>query len=45
MIAIDTNLFIYAYREDSKFHQAAEEAIRPVVEGAAAWALQTQKNE
>lgn len=39
MIAIDTNLLVYAYRDDSEFHQAAKESIRPVIEGAALWAL------
>jgi len=39
MIALDTNLLVYAYREDSAFHQAAVEKLRPVVEGPASWAL------
>lgn len=39
MIAIDTNLLVYAYREDSPFHESAKESLRPVVEGAAPWAL------
>ena len=39
MIAIDTNLLVYAYREDSDFHQAATENLQPVIEGSAAWAL------
>ena len=39
MIAVDTNLLVYAYREDSEFHPAATENLRPVLEGAAPWAL------
>jgi hypothetical protein len=39
VIAIDTNLLVYAYREDSPFHESAVESLRPVVEGAAPWAL------
>jgi len=39
LIAIDNNLLVYAYREDSQFYQAANESIRPVIEGSAPWAL------
>ena len=39
MIAIDTNLLVYAYREDSEFHRAAAESLRPVIEGSEPWAL------
>ena len=39
MIAIDTNLLVYAYRADSRFHGTATESLRPVLEGPAAWAL------
>ena len=39
MIALDTNLLVYAYREDSEFHAAAVEQLRPVVEGDSPWAL------
>jgi len=39
MIAVDTNLLVYAYRKDSPFHQIATETLRPVVEGPAPWAL------
>ena len=39
MIAIDTNLLVYAYRKDSPFHQSAVDALRPVIEGSAPWAL------
>ncbi len=39
MIALDTNLLVYAYREDSEFHALAVEHLRPVVEGVSPWAL------
>lgn len=39
MIAIDTNLLVYAFREDSPFHQVTLENLTPVIEGSAAWAL------
>ena len=39
MIAVDTNLLVYAYREDSEFHPTAMENLRPVLEGSAPWAL------
>jgi predicted nucleic acid-binding protein len=39
VIAIDTNLLVYAYREDSGFHRIATETLRPVIEGPTPWAL------
>jgi toxin-antitoxin system PIN domain toxin len=39
VIAIDTNLLVYAHRPDSGHHAAAVAAMRLVVEGAAPWAL------
>ena len=39
MIAVDTNLLIFAHRGNAPDHQAALDALRPVFEGAAAWAL------
>jgi toxin-antitoxin system PIN domain toxin len=39
VIAIDTNLLVYAYREDSAFHRAAADSIRPIIEGSVSWAL------
>lgn len=39
MIAIDTNLLVYAHREDSPFHTACLGAIRPIVEGRVPWGL------
>jgi toxin-antitoxin system PIN domain toxin len=39
MIALDTNLLVYAYRKDSQFHADAIEQLRPVIEGDSPWAL------
>ena len=39
MIAVDTNLLVYAHRRDSAFHAAATEAIRTLAEGRAPWAI------
>ena len=39
MIAIDTNILVYAHREDSPWHEAAFEAVRSLAEGRAAWAI------
>ena len=39
MIAIDTNLLVYAHRRKAALHQEAIAALRPVFEGTAAWAL------
>jgi toxin-antitoxin system PIN domain toxin len=39
VIALDTNLLVYAYREDSEFHALAVGRLRPVVEGDTSWAL------
>ena len=39
MIAIDTNILIYAHRRDSPHHRAAVERIRSLAEGRAAWAI------
>jgi toxin-antitoxin system PIN domain toxin len=39
MIAIDTNLLIYAHRRDSPWHDRAERAVRGVAEGRALWAI------
>lgn len=39
MIAVDTNLLVYAHRQDAPFHEPASAAVRELAEGAAAWAL------
>lgn len=39
MIALDTNLLVYAHREEASLHQAAFEAVRGLAEGRAPWAI------
>lgn len=39
MIAIDTNLLVYAHREDSPHHHQSLEILRRLAEGAAPWAI------
>ncbi|HYN57936.1 MAG TPA: TA system VapC family ribonuclease toxin [Rubrivivax sp.] len=39
MIAIDTNLLVYAHREDSPFHAAADACVAQCAEARAAWAI------
>ena len=39
MIAVDTNLLVYAHRSDSPFHVQAEAVMRRLAEGAGAWCL------
>jgi hypothetical protein len=39
VIAVDTNLLVYAHREDSKWHAEAKRALTDLAESAAEWAL------
>ena len=39
MIAVDTNILVYAHREDSPFHVAAARCVRELAEDRAAWAI------
>lgn len=39
MIAVDTNVLVYAHREDSPFHESASTTIRSLAEGQAAWSI------
>jgi uncharacterized protein len=39
MIAIDTNILVYAHRRDSAFHERAQRCVRGYAEGAVAWAI------
>jgi toxin-antitoxin system PIN domain toxin len=39
VIAVDTNLLVYAVREDSPWHNAALSCIRSLAEGTALWAI------
>lgn len=39
MIAVDTNLLVYAHRRDSPWFEPAKGALRSLVEGTASWAI------
>jgi uncharacterized protein len=39
VIAVDTNILVYAHRADSPFHQAALECVVSLAEGAVIWAI------
>lgn len=39
MIAVDTNILVYAHRRDSEFHAAAAARITELAEGRTAWAI------
>ena len=39
MIALDTQILVYAHREDSAFHEAALQTLTELAEGTAPWAL------
>ena len=39
MIALDTNILVYAHREDSEWHVAASERVAELAEGRAPWAI------
>lgn len=39
MIAVDTNILIYAHRRDSPWHEAAEDCVRQLAEGESTWAI------
>jgi toxin-antitoxin system PIN domain toxin len=39
MIAVDTNILVYAHREDAVWHDAAYARVRDLAEGRAAWAI------
>lgn len=39
MIALDTNLLVYAHREDSSWHEAAWKRVAGLAEGKAPWAI------
>lgn len=39
MIAVDTNLLVYAHRRDSEWHRPAAEKVRKLAEGAEPWAI------
>ena len=39
MIAVDTNILVYAHRADAPFHQPARRCVTTLAEGRAAWAI------
>jgi uncharacterized protein len=39
VIALDTNILVYAHREDSPFHDAALQQVAGLAEGIANWAI------
>ena len=39
MIALDTNILVYAHRRDSEWHQKAASAVARLAEGSAPWAV------
>jgi len=39
MIAVDTNVLVYAHREDSAWHDAAYARVSTLAEGRASWAI------
>ena len=39
MIAVDTNILIYAHREDSPFHDPASKRMTELAEGSSTWAI------
>jgi toxin-antitoxin system PIN domain toxin len=39
VIAVDTNILVYAHREDSPFHEAAFRRVAELAEGPAVWGI------
>ena len=39
MIAVDTNILVYAHRPDSPWHRAADRCLTALAEGASPWAI------
>ncbi|HEX9169377.1 MAG TPA: TA system VapC family ribonuclease toxin [Roseiarcus sp.] len=39
MIAVDTNILVYAHREDSPFHDPASKRMTELAEGSSTWAI------
>ncbi|MGA3257504.1 MAG: TA system VapC family ribonuclease toxin [Bryobacteraceae bacterium] len=39
MIAVDTNILVYAHRRDSEWHEKAYRLIQSLAEGSAPWAI------
>lgn len=39
MIAVDTNILVYAHRADAEWHEAAAQAVAGLAEGTPEWAI------
>jgi toxin-antitoxin system PIN domain toxin len=39
LIAVDTNVLVYAHRRDSEWHESASRCVKALAEAAAPWAL------
>ncbi|MPY97670.1 MAG: PIN domain-containing protein [Actinophytocola sp.] len=39
MIAVDTNILVYAHRRDCEFHERAAQRVKQLAEGRVAWAI------
>lgn len=39
MTGVDTNILVYAHREEMQFHVAAEDCVRRLAESSATWAI------
>ena len=39
MVAVDTNLLVYAHRADSPWHERADAVLAELAEGAGSWAI------
>ena len=39
MVAVDTNILVYAHRADSAWHARADELVQALAEGATSWAI------
>jgi uncharacterized protein len=39
VIAVDTNILVYAHRVESPFHEHASDAVRSLAEGRRSWAI------
>ncbi|MGW0158340.1 type II toxin-antitoxin system VapC family toxin [Mycobacterium sp. NPDC003323] len=39
MIAVDTNILVYAHRRDAEFHTEAKRLVSTLAEGRSAWAI------
>ena len=45
MIAVDTNMLVYAHREESTFHAAASRVLADLAEGVRPWAIPSSQTQ